>query len=138
MVHEVFYRLLSSESMRRSFLGGSLDGWLVTVARNQALDFMRRYRREVVLASPHAAPGPFEPREPVRPGERAEAHLLVERFRREILPAKWAAVFQARFLDGLSQREAAQALGLHRTTLVYQELRVQRLLSRFLLGSEAP
>lgn len=140
VVHEVFCRLLASEATRRNFQGGSLAGWLVTVARNQALDFVRRYRREVMLASPEAALGPhaaLDSGAPV-PGERAEAQLLIARFRREILPAKWAAVFQVRFLDGLSQREAARALGLHRTTLVYQELRIQRLLSRFLLGTEEP
>ena len=135
VVHEVFYRLLSSEAMRRNFQGGSLTGWLVTVAHHQALDFVRRYRREVTLTSSEAVP---DPGEPARPGERAEANLLVARFRREVLPEKWAAVFQTRFLDGLSQREAAHALGLSRTTLVYQELRVQRLLARFLLGSENP
>ena len=135
VVHEVFLRLLSSEAMRRNFQGGSFAGWLTTVARHQALDFVRRYRREVALASADAAPAAAEA---PRPGERAEANLLVERFRRELLPDKWAALFQARFLDGLSQREAAAALGMHRTTLIYQELRVQRLLTRFLLGSEEP
>jgi RNA polymerase sigma-70 factor (ECF subfamily) len=135
VVHEIFYRLLASESMRRRFQGGSFAAWIATVARNHAFDFVRRYRHEVVLASPETAQ---ECPEAVQPFERADATLLIAHFRTEILPAKWAGVFQLRFLDGLSQREAARALGLQRTTLVYQELRIQRLLSRFLLGSERP
>ncbi|NPC78158.1 RNA polymerase subunit sigma-70, partial [Pyxidicoccus fallax] len=58
-------------------------------------------------------------------------------FRREHLPAKWAPVFEARFVRQLSQREAAAALGLHRTTLAYQELRIRSLLKKFLLPPEA-
>ena len=58
---------------------------------------------------------------------------MIERFRREVLPAKWADVFEHRFLRQLSQAEAAELLGIGRTTLAYQETRVRRLLRRFLL-----
>ena len=73
--------------------------------------------------------------QPVEPLERTvEARLLVDRFRREVLPAKWARVFEARFVSGLDQRSAAAQVGISRTTLAYQEIQIRRLLRRFLLG----
>ena len=38
----------------------------------------------------------------------------------------------ARFLEQLDQRQAARKVGISRTTLVYQEARIRRLLRRFL------
>src|SRR5260370_6609874 len=46
VVHELFLRLIANESMRRSFAGGSLSGWLRTVARNLAIDLQRPQQRE--------------------------------------------------------------------------------------------
>ena len=70
--------------------------------------------------------------------EAAEARLLVERFRRDHLPTEWQGVFDLRFLQQLPQRDAATRLSLPRTTLAYRELRIRRLLRRFLLeGDEA-
>jgi len=51
-----------------------------------------------------------------------------------VLPAKWATVFEARFVLGLDQRSAATRIGVSRTTLAYQEIQIRRLLRRFLLG----
>jgi RNA polymerase sigma-70 factor (ECF subfamily) len=42
-------------------------------------------------------------------------------------------VFDARFIQQLDQPEAARLLGMHRTTLIYQEYRVRTLLKRFVL-----
>lgn len=133
VVQDVFYRLLASQQMRRGFQGGSLAGWLTTVARNQAIDFARRYRRELRLVEGYEQPSQAQG---ARPGEREEATVLVERFVREVLPTKWAPVFQKRFLEGLSQREAAAALGLRRTTLAYREFCINRMLKQFLLGTD--
>jgi RNA polymerase sigma-70 factor (ECF subfamily) len=134
VVHEVFYRLLTSREVRAGFRGGSLAAWLTTVARNQAIDHARRFGREETVAPEVAA----------RLAERAtegpegiedgiDARRLLERFRRECVPARWDRVFVARFVDQLSQREAAARLEIRRTTLAYQELRIRRLLERFLL-----
>lgn len=125
VIHELFYRLLARAELRRSFRGGSLAAWLSTVARNQALDFRRRYRNEQVLGADDQA-GSHE----VGPG--IEARLLVAAFEKECLPSAWAPVFRARFVMQLSQREAAAELGLSRTTLAYQELRIRSLLRKFL------
>jgi RNA polymerase sigma-70 factor (ECF subfamily) len=109
------------------------------VARNQAIDFLRRRRREQPLGEvePDANEQRLEADLRARALEQAaEARLIVERFRRDHLPPKWHRVFQARFVEQLSQREAAAELGISRTTLVYQELQVRRLLRRFLLAKE--
>jgi len=133
VVHEVFSRLIAREDLRRSFGGGSLGAWLTAVARNQAIDYRRRLAREAPLAAAEpagrAAGGGWE--------EAAEARLLIERFRREHLPAAWADVFELCFLRQLSQREAGAALGISRTTLAYRELRIRRRLRRFLLEGES-
>jgi RNA polymerase sigma-70 factor (ECF subfamily) len=129
VIHEVFYRLLSTESLRQAFRGGSLAAWLSTVARNHAIDYARRRSREELM-------GNKSPWEYVEAGmdQTAEAHILVERFRNTCLPPKWEGVFRTRFLEQRTQRDAARELGISRTTLVYQEMRVRRLLEKFLLG----
>lgn len=133
VIHEVFYRLISREELRRGFRGGSLKAWIATVAYHLALEYVRRQQREQ---------GALEQAEGMSGGETAEtrevsaaceARLLVERFQRECLPAKWHAVFEARFLRQLPQRDAARELGIHRTTLAYQEMRIRSLLRGFLL-----
>jgi RNA polymerase sigma-70 factor (ECF subfamily) len=135
VVHEVFFRLLSSTDLRRAFQGRSLAAWLATVARNHTIDYLRKRRREQPMGALEAPP---ETSTDARWEERAQARMLVERFRHELLPAKWGAVFEARFLRQLPQREAAKALGMHRTTLAYQEHRIRRLLRKFLLGQDGP
>jgi len=129
LIHEIFLRLLSQAPLRCSFQGGELAAWLSVVSRNHAIDCARRRRREVPVTAAAATDRPS-----LDSGEAGiEARLLIERFRQEALPSRWAGVFDARFLRQLSQAEAAQALGLGRTTLAYQEARVRRLLRRFLL-----
>ncbi len=135
VIHEVFLQLLARAELRRGFTGGSFAAWLATIARHQAIDFWRRYRREHSLDQLTTANASNEPVQPVEPLERTvEARLLVDRFRRDALPAKWARVFEARFVSGLDQRSAAAQVGISRTTLAYQEIQIRRLLRRFLLG----
>jgi RNA polymerase sigma-70 factor (ECF subfamily) len=130
VIHEVFYRLISREEVRRSFRGGSLKAWLGTVAHHLALEYVRRRQREQGAIERSQEPA----EESVEVSEESDARLLIERFKRECLPAKWHAVFEARFLQQLPQREAARLLDIHRTTLAYQELRIRALLRRFLLS----
>jgi len=103
-------------------------------ARRSALDLARARRRErEVLADLEV-----EPRATVAGPDldEMEAQRAVEEFRSGPLPKRWARVFEARFLRGLSQREAAAELGMRRTTLAYQELRIRHLLRRFVLARE--
>lgn len=136
VVHDVFLRLVSDAAVRRAFQGGSLAAWLHTLARNLAVDTVRKRQREQ-LALARLADEPRWDEEPAPPEPGLDATHLLERFRQERLPAKWVPVFEARFLRQLSQREAATALGMRRTTLAYQELRVRQLLKKFLLPPEA-
>jgi RNA polymerase sigma-70 factor (ECF subfamily) len=131
-IHEVFARLIASEELRRSFRGGSLVAWLATVARNHAIDLRRRNDREASASVTDGGP-PLDTWE-----QAAEAHLLIERFRREHLPPEWTGVFELRFLAQLPQREAASRLRIRRTTLAYRELRIRRLLTQFLLNDSLP
>jgi RNA polymerase sigma-70 factor (ECF subfamily) len=134
VIHEVFYRLISREDLRRNFQGGSLKAWIATVAYHQALEYVRRQEREQGALEQAWDLGQSEVQDAPELSAECEARLLVERFRRECLPEKWQGVFEARFLRQLPQRDAARELGMHRTTLAYQELRIRSMLKRFLLS----
>jgi RNA polymerase sigma-70 factor (ECF subfamily) len=130
IVHDVFCELLANAELRRSFGGGSLAAWLGTIARHRAIDHLRRRDREPLLLSgaiPIEAAG-----EPWN--EEVEAAMLIDRFRKERLPPEWQGTFEALFIQQMSQREAAAAIGVGRTTLAYRELRIRSLLKRFLFG----
>jgi len=133
VIHEVFFKLLSSPDHRLRFQGGSFGGWIATVAHNQAIDHARRRRREVPADGlvEHMASGEA-------PGDAATARVLIERFR-DRLPEKWRPVFDLCFLRQIPQRDAAAALGVTRTTLAYQYLQIRARLRRFLVPrTEAP
>jgi RNA polymerase sigma-70 factor, ECF subfamily len=135
VTHEVFYSLLSDARLRENFQGGHFATWIVRVARNRALDYLRRRKRErpeILEDLPYAD----ERFSAERVEEEIEAKRLVERFRRECLPPKWAAVFEARFVRQLSQRQAASELGMRRTTLLYQEHRIRAILEKFLVHAD--
>lgn len=131
IIHDVFLALISEEGTRRSFRGGSLRSWLCTLARNRAIDYLRRHGREQSLSAEAMAELPGQTDAVTE--ARAHARRLLGDFQRDHLPSKWRGVFEQRFLRQLSQREAAAALGISRTTLAYQESRVRRLLRRYLL-----
>jgi RNA polymerase sigma-70 factor (ECF subfamily) len=133
VVHEVFYRLLSDAGLRASFRGGTFAAWLSSVARHQAIDCWRQRQRETEPLAEAA-----EPTAPADAEARLELRLFVQRFRTDVLPAKWLAVFDARFLAQLDQREAARRLGISRTTLAYRELKIRRLLRRFVRKGQVP
>ena len=130
VIHDVFCQLMTRAEVRSAFRGGSFGAWLGTLARNRAVDFHRRRKLEQPMGTdPEAFGGALETRsfEP-----RTEARLVLERFS-GTLPEKWRRVFQKRFVEGLEQQEAADALDMSRTTLAYQEYRIRRLLRRFVL-----
>ncbi|HEY3451438.1 MAG TPA: sigma-70 family RNA polymerase sigma factor [Myxococcales bacterium] len=137
VVHEVFYRVVSDARFRQAFHGGSLGAWLGTVARNLATDHLRAQQRHRGVSLEEAGELP-ETTAADGGVEAAEARMLIDRFRAEVLPAKWAGVFQARFIEQRDQRDAARQLGMARTTLAYQELRIRSLLRKFLLKGGAP
>jgi RNA polymerase sigma-70 factor (ECF subfamily) len=116
-----------------------MRAWLRVVTRRAAIDLLRKRRRE---------DGPFDeegmhdyPADATREHEERDAKVLVDRFRAEVLPERYRDLFEVRFIRQLAQREAADALGMSRSTLAYQEDRVRELLKAFLLergGRNAP
>jgi RNA polymerase sigma-70 factor (ECF subfamily) len=136
VIHEVFYKIIAKQSTRQSFSGGNLAAWLSTVAKNQAIDYAKKNRLE--RPTDPDKMGNLIKRESSDPELEAEYRQLADLFCREHLPKKWVPVFQARWIRRISQRQAAAELGMLRTTLAYQELRIRRLLDRFLqeVGAE--
>jgi len=132
-IHEVFLRLLTEADLRATFRGGSLRAWISTISRNYAIDYWRRQQRERPAGTAqdlleHVA-------EPTRLDAKVEARVMIARFR-DVVPEKWRDVFEVRFVQQLDQSEAARVLGVHRTTLLYQEFRVRKLLEKFVLHGE--
>ena len=131
VVHDVFLRMIADSQFRRKFAGGSLRSWIKTVARNRAIDYARKYGREQTVEPGLAealAGGTTD-----RVAERTEARDLLRRFRKEQVPPRWERVFEVRFVQQLSQRDAARSLGLRRTTLAYQESKLRERLRSFVL-----
>lgn len=135
VVHQVFYRLVAEPRTRTGFRGGDLGAYLRRIAVNQAVDYARKHGREC-SCSPQEALRLAESQPGGESSLDPEQLLLVARFRSEHLPPAWVAVFDARFLGGLSQREAAVRLGLRRTTLAYQELCIRARLKKYLFAEE--
>ncbi len=134
VIHEVFLRLISDEELRRAYRAeaGAFSGWLYTLAKNHAVDYARRRARETPTGL-----SPGDERSAATLSQQIEARSIVRRFR-EMLPAQWVSVFDARFVSQLDQRRAARSLGIPRTTLVYREHRIRGLLRAFLLAGEEP
>jgi RNA polymerase sigma-70 factor (ECF subfamily) len=130
VIHEVFVGLLERQDMREGFRGGSIAAWLVTVARNRAIDAVRRRDRE------RAAVGALRA---IEVEDRVDDLDVAAAARRRLaefratLPASWCPVFDSCFVQRMTQREAARALGVARTTLAYRELKMRRALRRFIL-----
>ena len=138
VTHEVFYRLLSNRGLRENFEGGNFVAWLTRGGEKQR-DRPPPTLRARAKPSPEETASPPDGESAARPlDDELEAKRLIERFCRECLPVVWRPVFEARFLRHLSQRAAAAELGMHRTTLAYQEGRVRALLVEFLLRTERP
>jgi RNA polymerase sigma-70 factor (ECF subfamily) len=128
VVHEVFFRLVSSPDLRRSFRGGAFGSWLRVVARNQAIDWARRRRLELDFGGDVADGGGAG-----RVHEQTEARLLLQALYARV-PRKWQRVFVARFIEQQDQPTAARSLGIPRTTLAYQEYRIRRMLRKHILS----
>jgi len=136
VVHEIFLRLLSEDRFRQGFQGGSMAAWLRTIARNRAIDFRRRYYERERAWDPDG-PESRKTDSAERPTaeNQIDARLFVARLRQSI-PQKLLPTFEARFVQGLSQREAADALGTTRTTLAYRETLVRRHLKKLIAPGE--
>ncbi len=127
IVQQVFTDLVGSRRLRETYGGGDLAAWLSSIARHRALDFARRERRLTDLESA---------------GEPASAADQLSEFRHELTrfaltlePSK-RKVLELRYVDGLTQMEAAAQLGMPRSTLEDWEKQIKRRLEAHLLGHE--
>lgn len=105
VLQEIFMQVWRSPESFQS-ARGSLAGWLAVVARNRAIDTLRRKRpteqvEDVVLAGP------------VNLADESERSLLVERARSVIskLPMEQRKTLEMAFFDGLTHAEIADMTG---------------------------
>ena len=104
LVQEVFARLLASQAYARIDAHRDPVPYLLASARNLQTDLLRRWRRMTSACSLPAD------------DDGATGALLLEAVAAFVvtLPAPLRGLYDARFVRGLSQRDAAVALGLTR------------------------
>jgi RNA polymerase sigma-70 factor, ECF subfamily len=134
VIHEVFLRLLNEEALRRRFVGGSMRAWIGALAKNHAIDYWRRQQHETPAGDHEDILEDATDTTALEAG--VEARMMIQRFREACLPKKWERVFDLRFVQQLDQGEVARILGMHRTTLIYQEFRLRQLLRKFFLQTD--
>jgi RNA polymerase sigma factor (sigma-70 family) len=127
VVHEVFLQLISSRDLRESHRGGQIGSWLGAIARHQALDFARRESRLTDLSAIDEATSRVDPLDELR-------RELV-RFAAQLDPDRQRLV-QLRYIEGMTQMEAAAALGKPRSTLEDWEHQLKRALHAHLAGKK--
>jgi RNA polymerase sigma-70 factor (ECF subfamily) len=123
IVHDVFVDLLADRPLRESHRGGEFGAWLAAIARHRALDFVRRQGRLTELSA--AAEAALIP-DPV-----TELRDELRRFGARLEPRR-RRLLELRYLQGMTQMEAAAALGVPRSTLEDWERQLRRLLVDFL------
>lgn len=126
-VQEVFVRAFS-ERARLSYDGlKPFGGWLNGIARHYVLDeFRKRYAAadaEIIDAAQGMSSA--EAISPESSAEESEAARLVEAFRSG-LEGMEARLYDARFVQGNTQQEAAGLLGMTRIRLRRVELKLRR------------
>jgi RNA polymerase sigma-70 factor (ECF subfamily) len=124
-VQEVFARALTQEA-RLGYDGiNPYAGYLAGIARNYVLNEFRRRRNAAAALS--GAPLDVLPEGVAQPDldlEESEAARLVSEFTARLSGGE-GSVYQARFLDGKTQEEAATALGMTRIQLRRIERRIR-------------
>jgi RNA polymerase sigma-70 factor (ECF subfamily) len=127
VVHEVYLELLSSRALRESHRGGQMGAWLGAIARHQALDFARRESRLTELSAAEELTARADPLTDLR-------RELV-RFAEGLDPERRRLV-QLRYVEGMTQMEAAAILGKPRSTLEDWEHQFKRALSAHVAGKK--
>jgi len=129
VVHEVFLQLLSRRELRESHRGGQMGAWLGAIARHQALDFARRESRLTDLSAVDEATS-------ARNEPLDELRRELVRFAASQLDPERQRLVQLRYVEGMTQMEAAAALGKPRSTLEDWEHQFKRALSAHLAGKK--
>jgi RNA polymerase sigma-70 factor (ECF subfamily) len=129
VVHEVYLELLSSRDLRESHRGGALGAWLGAIARHQALDFARRESRLTDLSAIDELSAKAD--------ALSDLRRELVRFASRLDPDRQRLV-QLRYVEGMTQMEAAAILGKPRSTLEDWEHQFKRALQAHLAGKKAP
>jgi RNA polymerase sigma factor (sigma-70 family) len=129
VVHEVYLELLSSRELRESHRGGQMGSWLGAIARHQALDFARRESRLTDLSAVDEVSAKSDP--------VADLRRELVRFAQRLDPERQRLV-QLRYVEGMTQMEAAAILGKPRSTLEDWEHQFKRALQAHLAGRKGP
>lgn len=132
VVQQLFADLLESAKLRRDYAGGDFGAWLCAIARHKAIDFGRRQSRLVGINDQTV--GAFDEGE--EPSQLHEFRRDLERFA-NTLPVERQHMLKLRFIEGLTQMEASQRLGVPRSTLEDWERQAKMELRLFLLADDA-
>ncbi|NIP85193.1 MAG: sigma-70 family RNA polymerase sigma factor [Planctomycetales bacterium] len=127
--------------------GRPLRPWLYRIAKNQAIDLLRRTRRHRLLSldQPGGEPQGTHPLAQAIAGATPEAARLLEQRERDAclreatarLPGKLREIIKLVYFEGLKYREAAEALSLPLGTLKSRMHRALRLLGQDLATNVA-
>jgi RNA polymerase sigma-70 factor (ECF subfamily) len=127
---------LKAYKAQESFRGGEAKTWMLSIVRNTAMDFLRRYKTSIVV--PLGEDGP-EPRDDAPDPERG----LLEASRREQvrqaishLAEEFREVIVLREIEGLSYKEIALVLDIPMGTVMSRLSRARNLLLVELGGSK--
>jgi RNA polymerase sigma-70 factor (ECF subfamily) len=144
-LHQTF-RLAFEPAARNGYDGVRPYGpYLLTIARNVALRAFRlREKLFAPLRGDEDGPPPFAAADAGEPGSSPEQQLLREQARAMVrafldgLSAQDRDLLQLRFVEGLSQRDAAERLGIGRQSVRSRETRLREQLVAYVRAREEP
>lgn len=134
LAQEAFLRLY--RSLGRFRRGARLRPWLHKITVNVCLDALRK-RRGAVLSLDEVSVGSAQPKSPHR-DEMPEVALLNGELQHRVqqallqLPGEYRAALVLRYLEELSYREIAQAIGVPVSTIETRIYRAKRMLGEVL------
>jgi RNA polymerase sigma factor (sigma-70 family) len=138
VVQEVFVKALAPGRLDRYDPERSYEPYLLMIARNTMIDWMRRrtaVRRLHHLPSLHPT---GEPPEGARPPWEDDGNLVAAERYVNGLAGDLREVYRLRYAEGLSQDQAARAMGISRQSLRTLEQRLRRDLAGRLAADPDP
>ena len=99
----------------------AIGGWLISMARNMALDVQRKRKRETALIN-------FEASDNGNPGRDAELTELDSAIREAVakLPQDHRELFMMKYVGGMKHDAIAKALGIRRDAVSQRLLRIRK------------
>lgn len=115
---QTWFQLLKRWDRVSALPWSEMEGYVVTAAKNCALDILRTERRTV------AFPEDWDP--PAREEREEEYGYLVSLIR--ALPEGYRRILELKLVEGWSSREIAQLLGMNKSTVASRVLRGRNML----------